>query len=797
MKCPKCHFENPDDSRFCSRCGTHILPSKKDSFPHEEAPQPFTSELKIGSMFAGRYLIIEDLGQGGMGRVYKVLDKEVEEKIALKLLNPEIASNEKIIMRFRNELKLARKISHKNVCRIHDLSKEEGIPFITMEYVPGEDLKSMIRMMGKLSVGATLSVAKQVCEGLAEAHRLGIVHRDLKPQNIMVDREGIARILDFGIARSLGKKGITETGMMIGTPEYMSPEQVGGEEIDQRSDIYSLGVILYEMLTAHVPFDGETAFSIAVKHKTQTPRDPRELNDQISEDFNRVILRCMEKGKEMRYQSAEELLSELNRIEKDLPTSERIIPWEEPEVEKPEEAELKNSIAVLPFADLSLQKDQEYFCDGIAEEIINALTKIKRLRVIARNSSFSFKENDVEKGEIASTLDVETLLEGGVRKAADQMHITAQLINVSDGSNLWSKQYDIELDDVIAVQGEIILEIVEKLEIKLLEKEKKLLLKPHPENSVAYDLYLKARYFLNRKIGEDMKKAIQFFKQATKRVPDYGQAYAGLALSYTLLGLWDYLPLKDVYPVAKKAALRAIEIDQTLAEAHHSLGLVNMFYDWDWESAEEELKRAIELSPNYAEAHDGYAAYFAAMGRMDEAIAEAEKAVELDPLSSYANVNLGMYLLRAARVEQARKLFRKMLEIGTINPHMHWMIGQAYLLDSKYDVGLEEIKEALELSGNNPMILAGLGWGYAVSGRLDEAQKVLVELKKRSEQEYIRPCYFAKIYSGLGEKDLAFKWLDKAYEEHDISLATILVDETLDNLRSDPRFTIILQKLKL
>jgi len=452
IKCPKCHFDNPDDTLYCGKCATP-LPSSKE-IPVTETLETPTEELTTGSTFAGRYQIIEVLGKGGMGKVYRAIDKKLNEEVALKLIKPEIASDKKTLERFSNELKIARKIAHKNVGRMYELMEEKETHFITMEYVPGEDLKRLIRKVGQFSAGKVIFIAKQVCEGLTEAHRLGVVHRDLKPQNIMVDEEGNARILDFGIARSITGKGITGAGVMIGTPEYMSPEQAEVKEVEQRSDIYSLGVILYEMVTGRVPFEGETPLGIAMKHKSETPKDPREINAQIPEDLSQMIMKCMEKNKEIRYQSAEEVRFELENIEKGIPSTERIVPKRKPITSKeitvtfrlkkllipalvivvlaimtitvwqllPKKEAVpsgpdKTSVAVLPFVDLSPEKDQGYLCDGIAETLINSLSNIKDLQVPSRTSAFSFKDKEQDVREIGKKLNVEAVLEGSVQKA--------------------------------------------------------------------------------------------------------------------------------------------------------------------------------------------------------------------------------------------------------------------------------------------------------------------------------------------------------------------------------------------
>ena len=492
-----------------------------------------------------------------MGRVYKALDTKINEKIALKLIKPEIASDKNTITRFGNELKMARKISHRNVGTMFHIGEEKGTHFITMEYIPGENLKSMIRMSGLLGVGTAIRIAKQVCEGLIEAHRMDVVHRDLKPGNIMIDRQGDARILDFGIARSIGTKGITGAGVMIGTPEYMSPEQVEGKEADHRSDIYSLGIILCEMVTGRVPFEADTPFAIGVMQKGETPQNPRDLNPNIPETLSEVILKCLEKQKENRYQSVEDVLSELGKIETGIPTTNRVAPKRKPMTSKevtvtfsPKKVLIpvlivmtlvivavaiwqllptkrtalpppeKHSIAVLPFEDLSPQKDQEHFCDGLADELINRLNKVESLSVPARTSSFYFKGKDLSPQEIGEKLRVDNILEGTLRKSGNRLRITVSLINVADGYPIWSDQYQRDEEDIFDLQDKISLDIVDNLKVELLGEEKAQLMRRTTQNPEAYNLYLRGRFFWNKRTEEGLTKAIEYFQQAIAKDPD-------------------------------------------------------------------------------------------------------------------------------------------------------------------------------------------------------------------------------------------------------------------------------------
>jgi len=820
MICPKCHTDNSETSRYCSSCSTPLTaaPDAQPSFT--KTLETTTEELTRGTLFADRYEIIEELGRGGMGRVYRAEDKKAKEEIAIKLIKPEIAADKKTIERFRNELTTARKIRHKNICGMYDLGEAQGSYFITMEYISGEDLKSFIRRSKRLSLPTACSIAKQICEGLSEAHSRGVVHRDLKPSNVMIDRNGDVRIMDFGIARTLKAKGITGDGVMIGTPEYMSPEQAEATDVDQRSDIYSLGVILYEMVTGQLPFTGDTPLSIAIKHKSEIPKDPKTYNPQIPENLSWLILKCLDKDRDKRFQNAEEVRSALGNIEKGITTTSEQAPASPSRTSReitvtfglkklwvpalvflgiaalaiaillflPKKGVLppgsdKPSLAVLPFEDLSPDKDQASLCDGISESLINALTKIQDLKIPARTSSFSFRGKEQNIQDIGEKLGVRTVLEGSVQRAGNDLRITVKLVDVADESVLWSDQYNKTLDDVFAIQDEITLNVAEELKIRLTGSERDGLTKRHTTSAEAYQLYLKGQHFRWIETKENLLRAKDYFEQAIEKDPDYSDAHAGRADVYMVLGILSMISHKEAARNAHESAEKALELDDNSSQAHTSMGVVLEVFDWDWSGAEREFRLAIALNPNHFDAHYEYGHLLQRLKRLDEGVIEFKKSIQIDPLSERGHTYLSMILRDIGELEKAEE---------------HSKIAQELSSPSvSSDDAIDEAQKLIERDGKRPYRLRDLAYAYHEAGMETEARQVIEEMERLFEESDIGnfAYYLVSIYWRIEEMDRFWYWLEKSYERRDPMLINIYVATLTDEVRQDPRFISILKKM--
>ncbi len=779
------------------------------------------------------YKILEKLGEGGMGVVYKAQDTKLDRLVALKFLPPHLSASEQDKARFIQEAKAASAINHPNICTIYSIDEHEGQLFIAMEFVDGQTLRDKMHSailpavsLAGINSKSAIDIGIQIADGLAAAHEKGIVHRDIKPENIMVRKDGIAQIMDFGLAKLRGVSRLTKEGSTIGTAGYMSPEQVQGQDADHRSDIFSLGVLLYELFTGHLPFKGvhETALMYEIVNVDAPLMS--SVKPEIDPGLDAIVLECLEKDLNERTQSAKQVSIDLKRLKRDsggkrsTRTSAHDINVPRPSTRRPRlpksvfaitlllittsvalyfyfsknHGEAIESLAVLPFANTSGDPGMEYLSDGITETLINNLSRLPKLKVMSRSSVFRFKGTDPQ--EAGQKLGVRAVLLGRVLQRGDNLQISTELIDVSDNAHLWGEQYNRKSTDILIVQDEIAREISDKLKLRLGDKDSERLAKRATENTEAYQLYLKGRYHWNKRSAEGLRRAIEYFQQAVDMDPNYAVAYSGLADSYSVLGVFEYsiIPPQDAFPKAKAAAQKAVEIDPNRAESYASLGLITICFGYDWPAAELNFKRALELNPSYATAHQWYAEYHMAFGRVDESIAEMKHALELDPLSLIITRDVGWMLYFARRYDEAVEYFKKALDMDPNFMRAHLILGQTYVLQNKIEQAIQEFEAVTRLSqGTLGTIM--LGYCHARAGRIPEAKRILQSVLALSPTKYVPPVGIAFIYAALKENDRAFEWLDRAAEERAVGFLFIKVDPFFDSLRADPRFAQLLKKV--
>ncbi len=779
----------------------------------------------------GHYQITQKLGEGGMGVVYKARDTHLDREVALKILPVNIATDEERIRRFSREARTASALSHPNIATIYDVGESDGIRYIAMEYVEGQPLAA--RVVGKpLRTGEILEVALQIGEALDAAHSKGIVHRDIKPANIMVTTRGQVKVLDFGLARitepiartdkrDKSTTSSTMPGTVLGTIQYMSPEQALGHEIDCRSDIFSFGVTLYEMATGLRPFSGTSANETLDRIIHSQPDAIARFNYDLPAQFEYIIRKCLEKDPGRRYQSTRELMVDLQNLKRDMDSGSAAASWAlssssrrlrrlaVPFLMLAALAGLfvavyllaglvrpPDTLAVLPFVNVNGDPEAEFASDGLTESLISRLSRLPNLTVIARNTVFHYKGKDVDFQAIGKKFDAQYVLAGRVMLRDGRLSVGVELVEVRKNRQIWGEQYDEYVSDLLGIQEQISMETVDRLGLRLTGEQKRQLTKRYTENSEAFQLYLRGRLFLNRRTPDEIKKAVSYFELARVRDPDFALSHAGLADAYNLLADYSYLPPNDTLPRAKAEALAALSIDDTLAEAHTALGHVRV-YDLEWLEAEREFKRAIELDPSYSTARHWYANCLMVRGKKTEALAQIRRALKVDSLSLNVNQAVGFLLYLAGDYAGAIEQFRKTLELDPEFVPSHFGLGTTYVQTRRYDDAVHEFETAITLSGGATDYIAARGRAYALAGRRHEALQTLDSLAKVSGQTYVSPYYIALVYTALGDVDRAFGWLDKACEERSSFLFFLKVEPSFDALRSDPRFQILERRMRI
>jgi len=784
----------------------------------------------------GPYEIIALIGAGGMGEVYRASDPRLGREVAIKVLPKDFSADPERLRRFEQEARAASALNHPNILTIFDVGTHGDVPYVVSELLDGETLRQ--RLAGApLPPRKAMDYASQIAEGLAAAQEKGIVHRDLKPENLFVMGDGRVKILDFGLAKVTRPEvpialltqaptsiAETEPGLVMGTVGYMSPEQVRGLPADPRSDIFAFGAILYEMLTGQRAFRGSSPADTMSAILKEEPELAASLPG-ATPTLARIVRRCLEKSPQERFQSARDLafsLRESSSASASPPSvlspgsRSRAFLWLAPlglvallaALIAADAGGLRErlfgssastpiqSLAVLPLENLSHDPEQEYFADGMTEVLIADISQISALRVISRTSVMGYKGAKKPLPEVARALNVDALVEGSILRSGDRVRITVQLIEAKSDRHLWAKSYERDLKDVLVLQNEVARAIAGEIRVALTPQERSRLRTQRAIDPEALNAYLIGRRYLDEGSPEGLQKAIKYFHDALDKEPRYALAYTGIADYYSILPFYSRLAPKDAFPQAKAAVTKALEIDEGLAEAHASLAYVLAYYDWDWKGAEREFKRALELNPSYASAHHSYSRYLAARGRLEEATTEIERAQELDPLEILLKANKAMLAYFGGRYDQAISELQVTLELNPDFPVAIWGLGLSYEQKGMFEKALASMQKATGLSPSLNF-KASLGHTYAAAGKRREVQSVIDALAEQSKQRYVPAYYFALIYVGLGDKDRAFHWLEKAFEERSTLLAYLRLDPRLAGLRSDPRFADLIRRIGL
>ncbi len=819
MICPNCSFDNPEGTSYCGKCGTKH--GAAAPFSVTKTIGNLTQRLPPGVVFAGRYQIIEELGRGGMGVVYKAVDNKLKRTVALKFLPFEWTYDPQAKERFAREAQAAAALDHPNICTVHEIDEAEDRMFISMAFLEGESLKAKIER-GPLKIDEALGFGMQVAEGLREAHKKGVIHRDIKSANIMVTESGQAKIMDFGLARMRGGTLLTKEGMAMGTIAYMSPEQARGEAVDHRSDIWSLGVVIYEMLAGRLPFGGGHDQAVIYAILKERPKPLSAGRPEIPASIEQVVGKALEKNPDQRYQSVEELIDDLRSIAEGI----------EPERIRARRRKAKfrgwkrvglycgaagllvlmavvalkfftgrpraiETLAVLPLENLSGDPQQEYFSDGIHEALITDLAQLGSLkRVIARSSVMRFRETKTPLSQIAQELKVDGLITGAVLRSGDRVRVTAQLINPATGAQIWAQSYERDLRDVLSLQNELVSAITREVRVRLTPQEETRLASSRPVDPEAYDLCLKGRFAWHKFSRQGLDEALEYFNLALEKDPEYAPAYAGVAQVWGGLKQQGFASYDEATPKQKAAALKALELDSTLAEVHYMLAGINTWTDWDWLGAEREYRRAIELKPNYAEARIYYSHLLNYLERPKEAAVEADRALELDPLNTLVQGIYTMYLMQVRRYDDAIALLRKILADTPNDAIALSTLRSAYHMKRMYKEALEIWKASYAAKGDREAVEA-LDRGFAEAGYRGALRRVAETLVARSKTTFVTPWQIATLYTRAGLNKEAIDWLEKAYQAHDQNMPYICVDPIFDDLRNEPRFQDILRRMKL